>query len=81
MGRQYLDSDGNECSLQQLVKRGPEWAANRIRALEDENENLKASIIMNDKIASQRIAELERERDSLKAQWKRAFEGRGYRQG
>jgi len=28
----YHDLDGNECNILQLVKRDPEWAANRIQA-------------------------------------------------
>ena len=27
----YKDSDGNECSIHQMVKREPEWAASRIQ--------------------------------------------------
>lgn len=32
--RVYSDSDGNECTLRQLIKREPEWAYSRIVALE-----------------------------------------------
>ena len=28
----YYDSDGNECTIHQMVKREPEWAASRIQA-------------------------------------------------
>jgi len=31
----YQDQDGNECSIHQMVKREPEWAASRIQAGED----------------------------------------------
>lgn len=27
----YQDSQGNECSISQMVKREPEWAANRVQ--------------------------------------------------
>jgi hypothetical protein len=30
-GKAYHDSDGNECSIWQMVRREPEWAANRIQ--------------------------------------------------
>ena len=29
-GKTYYDTEGNECSIWQMVKREPEWAANRI---------------------------------------------------
>lgn len=41
----YHDSDGNRCSLSQLVRREPEWAANRIRQIE--NQWIKAEMILN----------------------------------
>jgi len=31
MGKIYHDSEGNECSILQAVKREPEWAASRIQ--------------------------------------------------
>ena len=31
MGKVYHDSEGNECSILQVVKREPEWAASRIQ--------------------------------------------------
>lgn len=30
-GKSYHDSEGNECSVWQMVKREPDWAANRIQ--------------------------------------------------
>ena len=41
----YKDSDGNECTLLQLVRREPEWAANNIRRLE--NNLIEANMIIN----------------------------------
>lgn len=31
-GKLYQDSDGNDCSIMQMVRREPEWAANRVQA-------------------------------------------------
>jgi hypothetical protein len=31
----YTDTEGNECTIHQMVKREPGWAANRIQAGED----------------------------------------------
>lgn len=31
----YYDSEDNECSIMQMVKREPQWAANRVQAGED----------------------------------------------
>ena len=36
----YYDSDDNECSILQMVKREPEWAANRVQ----EGEKAQAEI-------------------------------------
>ena len=36
----YQDSDGNDCSIHQMVKREPEWAANRIQ----HGERLEATL-------------------------------------
>jgi hypothetical protein len=36
----YHDSDGNECSIMQMVKREPYWAANRIQEGEKAIEEL-----------------------------------------
>jgi len=33
--KKYTDSDGNECSIWQIVRREPEWAAYRIQAGEE----------------------------------------------
>lgn len=33
--KRYKDSEGNECTIMQMVLREPEWAANRIQAGED----------------------------------------------
>lgn len=30
-GKVYIDSDGDECSIWQIVRREPVWAANRIQ--------------------------------------------------
>ena len=38
----YHDSDGNECSIWQMVKREPTWAADRIQAGEDAIERIAA---------------------------------------
>ena len=37
----YHDSEGNECSIMQMVKRAPEWAANRIQEGEKAIEALQ----------------------------------------
>ena len=36
----YYDSNGNECSIMQMVKREPYWAANRIQEGEKAIEEL-----------------------------------------
>ena len=38
----YHDSEGNECSIYQAVKREPEWAASRIQAGEEAIAKLEA---------------------------------------
>ena len=40
-GKKYYDSEGNECSLFEMVRREPEWAANRIREGEHAIETLE----------------------------------------
>lgn len=35
----YYDQDGNEVDILQLVKRQPEWAANRIQQMEQQLSN------------------------------------------
>ena len=42
--RNYFDADGNEVSLDKLVRIEPAWAANRIRWMTAENERLKAAL-------------------------------------
>lgn len=42
--RQYFDLDGTPCSLDTLCQRQPAWAANRIRAMEEELETLARSL-------------------------------------
>jgi hypothetical protein len=37
----YKDSEGNDCTILQMVKREPEWAANRMQAGEDAIDELK----------------------------------------
>lgn len=37
----YKDSNDNECSIWQMVKREPEWSANRIQAGEDALNSLQ----------------------------------------
>jgi hypothetical protein len=37
----YKDSEGNDCNILQMVKREPEWAANRIQVGEDAIEELR----------------------------------------
>lgn len=39
--RIYKDSGGDECSIAQIVKREPEWAASRIQAGEEAIEKVK----------------------------------------
>ena len=41
-GKVYHDSDGNECTIFQMVKREPYWAANRIQEGEKAIDKLKA---------------------------------------
>ncbi len=31
MSNTYIDSDGNNCNIQQMIQREPEWAASRIK--------------------------------------------------
>jgi len=38
---EYHDSGGNERSLYQMIKREPEWAANRIRCAEAAEDKLR----------------------------------------
>ena len=52
MSEQYYDIDGNPVSLITLVKKEPEWAANRIRSMRkelevcrDEKESLRSANI------------------------------------
>ena len=40
-GKMYHDSDGNECSIFQAVRREPEWAASRIQVGEEAIADLK----------------------------------------
>jgi len=47
--KKYKDSDGNECSLYQLVKREPEWATHiilhyeqKIKELEGKDDKTRA---------------------------------------
>lgn len=42
--RQYFDRDGKPCSLDALCQKEPGWAANRIRAMEEELETLSRSL-------------------------------------
>ena len=46
--KKYHDSDGNECSIWQVVKREPEWASVRIQEGEKAIEELR---ILKDKIS------------------------------
>ena len=44
----YEDSEGNECSIDQMIKREPSWAANRIQEGEraiDELKDIKKHIL------------------------------------
>lgn len=41
-GKIYYDIDGNECSIMQMVKKEPWWAANRIQEGEKAIEMVKA---------------------------------------
>ena len=46
-GKIYKDSEGNDCSIMQMIKREPFWAANRIQEGEDalaENEALHRKV-------------------------------------
>lgn len=38
--RKYQDSDGNDCTLDQMVRREPDWAANRIRVGEQQSAEI-----------------------------------------
>ena len=38
----YQDTEGNDCSIVQMVRREPHWAANRVQAGEEAIEQLKA---------------------------------------
>jgi hypothetical protein len=40
-GRVYQDTDGNDCSIYQMVEREPEWAASRIQKAEEYERLLK----------------------------------------
>jgi hypothetical protein len=43
----YRDIDGNECTLDTLCRREPEWAANRIRSAEAEINRLQGGLKEN----------------------------------
>ena len=46
-GKIYKDSEGNECSIMQMIRREPFWAANRVQGGEDalaENETLHRKV-------------------------------------
>jgi hypothetical protein len=47
MDKIYYDLDGNECNIRQMVKREPEWSANRIQGCEKEIEDLKEQLKLN----------------------------------
>lgn len=46
--KRYKDSEGNECTIMQMVLREPEWAANRIQAGEDAINQLQNTPSNND---------------------------------
>jgi hypothetical protein len=56
-GKTYMDSEGNECSIWQMVRREPEWAANRIqegeKAIEQVKTEEKAKLILRDALSSE----------------------------
>jgi hypothetical protein len=57
-GKVYFDSEGNECSIWQMVKREPTWAAVRIQEGEkaiDEITTLRQQLVKSES----RVAELE----------------------
>lgn len=46
----YLDSDGDECNILEMLKRDPEWAANRLQAGEEAIENCKTNVYKKEKL-------------------------------
>jgi len=40
-GKTYQDMEGNRCTLLQMIRREPEWAANRLQNGEDAIERVK----------------------------------------
>jgi hypothetical protein len=42
--REYRDVDGNRCSLDELCRREPAWAANRVRVTEARVRELEAQL-------------------------------------
>lgn len=40
----YRDIDGNECTLLELCRKEPEWAANTIREFRTERDRLKKAV-------------------------------------
>ena len=49
--RIYSDSQGNECSLETLVRREPDWAASRIRVGEQQAQAIERVRAVRDHLA------------------------------
>ncbi len=49
----YIDTEGRECSLDVMVKREPEWAANRLRVELTEKARLTARVAYLERVATE----------------------------
>ena len=59
----YYDTDGNECSLNKLVRDDPDWAANVIRSYREKIEELNARLKEIDQRIDRAIIALAYDRD------------------
>ena len=59
----YFDTDGNECSLNKLVRAEPDWAANVIRSYREKIEELNARLKEIDQRIDRAIIALAYDRD------------------
>jgi len=58
MMKRYEDSEGNDCSIHQMVRREPEWAANRILVGEEAQARIRElEEILQDAVDNNRIVE------------------------
>ena len=55
-GKSYYDSNNNECSILQLVKREPEWSANRVQEGEKAIEEVARLQAKNERLENELTA-------------------------